>query len=83
MGTNWSRGGRNWSALPKKNPGPGRYEHNPPARRVFLNKENGGVPYFFPGNKFGGASLEDPAIAKRIKNNFPGPASYPLKGLNV
>lgn len=27
-GTNWGRDGREWVDLPKKNPGPGQYNHD-------------------------------------------------------
>jgi hypothetical protein len=67
MQTNWSRAGRNWSALPKKNPGPGKYEHNPPAHRTQYNKHGKSVNYQFPGYKIPEAAREDPATTKRVK----------------
>ena len=42
--TNWSRGGREWSDLPKKNPGPGKYNHD--------NKLQPRFEYELPGHKF-------------------------------
>lgn len=75
MDTNWSRKNRNWSDLPRKNPGPGEYHHD-------VGSSNRHA-YNAPGNRFASAVLEDPAQQKKIRERFPGPGTYEAAALKV
>jgi hypothetical protein len=75
MHTNWSRKNRNWSDLPKKNPGPGEYNHE-------VGSSNRHA-YNAKGNAFALSPLEDPVEVKKIRDRFPGPGTYEAAPLKV